>query len=185
MFGCAQSVRDITPGRPSPCPRHYHEAFGYAAASALPPAHWHFRALPREGKPGGSSPVPAQQTRATRRCLLYAGCLGDNACQREDLVSPAPSHCGPGVRQPRSPCRPHDASHRGFFRQHRSQDSNSPPRMARRGCPFLRRLQTPVIANHRHPLHSSQTVVHVWFSTRTICCTVKGRTLTPRVRRWK
>jgi len=95
------------------------------------------------GKARGSSPVPAQQTIATRSCLLYAGCLGDNAYQRSDLVSPAPSHFGSGVSQPFSPRRHHDASDRGSSRQPRSQDSGSQPRMARRSRPFLHRLRTP------------------------------------------
>ena len=135
------------------------------------------------GKARGSSPVPAQQTIATRSCLLYAGCLGDTASQRSDLVSPAPSRFGSGVSQPLSPRPRHDASDRGFSRQHRSQDSSGQPRMARRSCPFISRLRTPVIANHRRPLHSPHTVVHVWFFVRTICCPVKGRTRTPAVSR--
>src|SRR3989440_4227271 len=36
-------VRQVSPGRPSPCLRHYNRAFGYYAASALLSASWHFR----------------------------------------------------------------------------------------------------------------------------------------------
>ncbi len=107
------------------------------------------------------------------------GARGDNAYQRSDLISPAPSHFGSGVCQPLSPRRHHDASNRGFFRQHRSQDSSGQPRVARRCSPFLHRLQTPDVANLWRLLHSPHTVVHVWFFARTICCTVKGRTRTP------
>ncbi len=32
------------PGGPSPCPCHDSTAFGYDAASALPPVRWHARA---------------------------------------------------------------------------------------------------------------------------------------------
>ena len=71
------------------------------------------------------------------------GAHGDNACRRSDSTSPAPSHFGSGVSQPLSPRRHHDASNRGFFRQHRSQDSSGQPRVARRCRPFLHRLQTP------------------------------------------
>ena len=176
LFGLAQSFRYTTPGGPSPCPQHYTLAFGYSATSA-PPAHWHCRVLPREVKRCGSSPGPVQQT-AQRPVAASStpGAQGDNARQRSDVTRPAPSHVGSGVSQPLSPRPRHDTSDRGFLRPHRSQDSNGPPRMARRGRPFLHRLPTPVSANHRRPLHSPQTVVHVWFSTRTICCTVKGRT---------
>src|SRR5207247_2656341 len=34
--GFAQSVRDTTPGRPAPCPRHDRPAFGDYAAAVLP-----------------------------------------------------------------------------------------------------------------------------------------------------
>jgi hypothetical protein len=52
---------------------------------------------PRQVKRYGSSPVPAQQTRATRSDLLYAGWIGDNACQCSDLTGPPPCHFGSGV----------------------------------------------------------------------------------------
>lgn len=35
---------DAARDRPSPCPGHYSQAFGYYAASVLPPVRWHFRA---------------------------------------------------------------------------------------------------------------------------------------------
>jgi len=41
-FQQSTSVGDF-PGGPSPCPRHYNEAFDYYAASALSPARWHAR----------------------------------------------------------------------------------------------------------------------------------------------
>ena len=106
------------------------------------------------------------------------GARGDNAYQRSDLISPAPSHFGSGVCQPLSPRRHHDASNRGFSRQLRSQDSGGQPCVVRRSHPFLHRLQTPDVANLWRLLHSPHTVVHVWFFARTICCTVKGRTRT-------
>jgi hypothetical protein len=37
------------PWRTFTCPGQYSQAFGYYAASVLPPAHWHFRA-PEHGK---------------------------------------------------------------------------------------------------------------------------------------
>jgi hypothetical protein len=138
---------------------------------------------PRRDTRWGRAPVLAQQTRATRSGRLDAGCLGDNASHRAALIRPAPAHCGSGVSQPFSPRPRHDASDRGALRPHRSQDSSRPPRMARRRGPFLRRLRTPGGAPPCRPRHSPHTVVHVWCSERTICCTVKGRTPTPAVSR--
>jgi hypothetical protein len=100
------------------------------------------------GQRCGSSPVPTSETIATRSSLLYAGWIGDNACQRSDFTGPPPSHFGSGVPQPLAPRPLHDASNRGFFRLHRSQDSSGQPRVARRSRPFLHRLQTPMVANH-------------------------------------
>ena len=45
-------VRQVSPGRPSPCLRHYTQAFGYYAASALLTASWHFRFHYWLGGPG-------------------------------------------------------------------------------------------------------------------------------------
>ena len=98
---------------------HYNEAFGYYVASALPPAHWHFRVLRCRERGVGVPHLQHNRQTATRSCLLYAGCLGDNAYQRADLISPAPSRFGSGVSQPLSSHRHHDASDRGSSRQPR------------------------------------------------------------------
>jgi hypothetical protein len=68
----APAHRSLVPGGPSPCPRHYSVAFGYYAASVLPPARWHFRA-PCWASRWGSSLIPAEDVVAPRSCLLYAG----------------------------------------------------------------------------------------------------------------
>ena len=143
MFGFAQSVRYTTPGRPSPCPRHYNEAFGYYTASVLPPAHWHFRVLPcrRRGvgvpqfqrqrreqpvaassTPGGLGTTPAnvRTSQALRHAIVALGCLSH--------VSPRPVH---------------DASHRGSSRPHRSQDSSGPPPVAGPPPPFSSQASDP------------------------------------------
>ena len=101
LCGFTKPFRYTMPGRPSPCPGHYREAFGSSAASVLPPAPWHCRVLPREGERCGSAPVPTPETRATRSGRLDAGRLGNHACQRADLPGLPPCPCGPGVCPPR------------------------------------------------------------------------------------
>src|SRR5438128_4272210 len=59
------------------------------AASALPPAHGHCRVLPRQGKRYGSSPVPAQETRATRSGLLSAGRIWEQRLPTFGLARPS------------------------------------------------------------------------------------------------
>ena len=179
LGGLAQSFRSTTPGGPAPGPPPDTLACGSSATAARPPAPGHLRVLPREVTRWGSAPGPVPQT--SQRPVAASstpGAPGDHARQRADVTSPAPSQCGAGVAPPLAPRPRHDAADRGCWRPQRAQDANGPPRMARRGRPFLPRLQPPVLANHRRPRHRPQTVVHVWFSTRTICCTVKGRTRT-------
>jgi len=48
-FTCLRRFSRTYPGGPSPCPRHYSAAFGYDAASALPPVRWHAR-VPSRGE---------------------------------------------------------------------------------------------------------------------------------------
>jgi hypothetical protein len=184
MFGFAPSVRYTTPGGPSPCPRHYNKAFGYYAASALPSAPWHFRVLPREVKRHGSSPVPTQATRATRSGLLYAGRFWGQRLPTFGLDRPSALPCWLwGVSA---------TLHPALLTTLHTEVSRV--RIGRRtrtfGCPwlghrrpFLSRLQTPMGATHRRPLHSPHTVVHVRFSKRTISCAVKGRTRTHEAQR--
>ena len=145
--GFAQSVRDTTPGRPAPCPRHDRPAFGgYAAAVLLP--HTGLFVSDDVGEALGEFP----SARTTDRQQPVAasstpGARGDNAAQRSDLRSPAPAHVGSGVSQPLAPRRHHDASDSGASRQQRSQDSSGLPRVAHRSRPVMNRLQTPGVAN--------------------------------------
>jgi len=79
----------MSPGGPSPCPRHDSTACGYDAASALPSAHWHFRVPPRRVTRRGSSHVPELYVIESRSCPLYAGGIGsDQMAMQHHLPSP-------------------------------------------------------------------------------------------------
>src|SRR5262249_19113384 len=91
----------------SPCPHPYRGAFDYYAASALPPVRWHFRAPPKWGHRAWSSPVPPQELRGSRRCLLDA----ERYREQRGLEGGQPTHRYPlwgQVAQPVSPVRSYD-----------------------------------------------------------------------------
>ncbi len=85
------------PGRPSPCPGHYSQAFGYCAASALSPAHWHSRTLPKQVKPAR---VPQFRHQCPppplAACYMPSG-LRSNPRRTLEPAQPPPSHFGQGV----------------------------------------------------------------------------------------
>jgi hypothetical protein len=155
MCGFLKPFRYTMPGGPSPCPRHYSEAFGYDAASVLPPAHGHCRVLRRRlsgvgvpqcqrqrreqpvaasSTPGGLGTTPAnvRTGQARRHALLALGCLSH--------VSPRPRH---------------DASHRGSLRPHRLQDSNGPPAVAGQQPSFSLQASDPRSCQPLTPAASS------------------------------
>ena len=129
---------------------HLHQVQAMTARSWAPPSppssrpHTGLVVSDNGGKTGWACPsASTTDTQHPGAASSTPGARGDNAEQRSDVRSPAPSQCGSGVSPPLAPRPLHDASTRGASRPPRSQDAGSQPRRARRRRPLLHRLQTP------------------------------------------
>ncbi len=143
-----------SPGGPSPCPCHYNTAFDYYAATALPSAHWHFRALHNAGKAAWEFPCSnVRDVLATLRSLLHAGQIRDNAYREDNRQALCHPILG-RVYQPLSPIHRDDVSDTDFSRLHRSQDSSVNRIVAASSRAFINGHQTSLVADQRRLPHS-------------------------------
>ena len=160
----------------------------------LPPGLWRRRRLrppartlalscpTTEVKRGGISPVPAQQTLATRRGLLSAGCPRGQRLATFGRATPGTLPCW--VWGVSATCTP--PASRRFRQRFLASAEVTGPRAVHRvwltdAALFFAGFGPQRLRTLERPRHRPQTVVHVWFFARTICCAVTGRTRTPAV----